>query len=362
MRITTIQRKRDLHKKRVAAYARVSTTLSEQSESYEEQREYYERIIKANPEYEFAGVYSDEMSGLDAKHRTGFQQMVDDALAQKIDMILCKSVSRWSRNILDAQTYCELLQGNGVTVVFEKENISTDDPSSSMMFGFMATVAEDESQGEYKAGNHITGYKTVDGKLVPDEQADTVRLMFEMYRDGAQLSEVAKVAAEHGVCAKNGKPLSYAGIKYIFRNEVYKGDRRLQKQPPRDYLTKKAMRGDYKTNYLVADHEPIVSTELWDAVQERLGTTAHGNRHFLYGHVVCGECHCLMTRRTLSARGGVKYKAWMCSDRLKGKHGNGCQCRIVREDEVFSMLADQSGVEIVPQNAAAIGTLEVRAS
>ena len=133
MRITTIQRKRDLHKKRVAAYARVSTTLSEQSESYEEQREYYERIIKANPEYEFAGVYSDEMSGLDAKHRTGFQQMVDDALAQKIDMILCKSVSRWSRNILDAQTYCELLQGNGVTVVFEKENISTDDPSSSMM-------------------------------------------------------------------------------------------------------------------------------------------------------------------------------------------------------------------------------------
>ena len=81
MRITTIQRKRDLHKKRVAAYARVSTTLSEQSESYEEQREYYERIIKANPEYEFAGVYSDEMSGLDAKHRTGFQQMVDDALA-----------------------------------------------------------------------------------------------------------------------------------------------------------------------------------------------------------------------------------------------------------------------------------------
>ena len=76
-------------KKRVAAYARVSTEQDEQQSSYEVQVDYYTRHIKNNPEWEFAGVYTDEgISGTSTKKREGFNRMIADALDGKIDLIL----------------------------------------------------------------------------------------------------------------------------------------------------------------------------------------------------------------------------------------------------------------------------------
>ena len=131
MKITRIPRKRDLHKKRVAAYCRVSTLLENQEDSFETQVSYYTAFIESNEEWEFAGIYSDEKSGTKADNRPGFQQMVLDALEGRVDYILVKSVSRFSRNIVDCQKYVKLLHGNGVEVRFEKENLDTSDPSCS---------------------------------------------------------------------------------------------------------------------------------------------------------------------------------------------------------------------------------------
>ena len=113
-------------KRRVAAYARVSTDSDEQLSSYEAQVDFYTRHIKSNPEWEFAGVYTDEgISGTNTKKRDGFNRMVADALDGKIDLILTKSISRFARNTVDTLTTIRKLKEQKVEVYFEKENIYT---------------------------------------------------------------------------------------------------------------------------------------------------------------------------------------------------------------------------------------------
>ena len=86
-------------KRRVAAYARVSTDSDEQFTSYEAQIDYYTNYIKSRDDWEFVEVYTDEgITGTSTKHREGFKRMIADALAGKIDLIVTKSVSRFARN------------------------------------------------------------------------------------------------------------------------------------------------------------------------------------------------------------------------------------------------------------------------
>ena len=107
-------------KRRVAAYARVSTDMDEQLNSYEAQISYYTQHIKENPAWTFVKVYTDEgISGLMTKKREGFQEMINDALAGKIDLILTKSISRFARNTVDTLTHVRHLKENGVDVYFE---------------------------------------------------------------------------------------------------------------------------------------------------------------------------------------------------------------------------------------------------
>ena len=115
-------------KRRVAAYARVSTDKEEQESSFDAQVSYYTRLIKSNPEWIFVEVYSDEgVTGTSMKKREGFTRMINDALAGRIDLILTKSVSRFARNTVDTLTTVRKLKDKGVEVYFEKENIYTLD-------------------------------------------------------------------------------------------------------------------------------------------------------------------------------------------------------------------------------------------
>lgn len=114
-------------KRRVAGYARVSTDHEDQVTSYEAQVDYYTTHIQGNPEWIFAGVYSDAgITGTSMKKRDGFNQMVADALAGKIDLILTKSVSRFARNTVDSLTTVRKLKEKGVEVYFEKKDLWTE--------------------------------------------------------------------------------------------------------------------------------------------------------------------------------------------------------------------------------------------
>lgn len=120
-------------KRRVAGYARVSTDSDEQKTSYEAQVRYYTNYIKSRDDWEFVNVYTDEgISATNTKHRDGFNAMIADALAGRIDLIVTKSVSRFARNTVDSLTTVRKLKEKGVEVYFEKENIYTLDSKGEL--------------------------------------------------------------------------------------------------------------------------------------------------------------------------------------------------------------------------------------
>ena len=310
-----------------------------------------------------------------------YEADIRDALNGKVDYILVKSISRFSRNIVDCQKYANLLHGNGVDIHFDKENLDTAEPSCSMMFSFLSAIAQDESRsisenvrwgyrerfkrGEYNLGNNrILGYDCVDGKLVPNQDADAVRMIFQMYIEGKSIEEIRRLLTDYGIRTKKGQPLAHNNIMYILQNETYMGDKLLQKQPPKNFLTKKPdERAPYESNYLENDHEAIVDRKTWDTVQEiirqKKAVTAAvgrigGRPHFLYGKLYCGECGEPMTRRTLNGPKGIKHKVWTCRGRHEGRKGNGCKLRTIKEDLLLQTIEERIGCEVNAENAGQI--------
>ena len=133
-----------IRKRRVAGYARVSTDRDEQATSYEAQMAYYKAYIENREDWEFVGMYSDEgISATNTKKRDGFKQMIEDALAGKIDLIITKSVSRFARNTVDSLSTIRKLKEKGVEVYFEKENIWTLDAKGEMLLTIMSSFAQE---------------------------------------------------------------------------------------------------------------------------------------------------------------------------------------------------------------------------
>ena len=136
-----------IKKRRVAAYARVSTDQEEQLTSYEAQVDYYTNYIKSREDWEFVDVYTDEgISGTSTKHREGFNRMVKSALDGNIDLIITKSVSRFARNTVDSLTTIRKLKDIGCECYFEKENIWTFDGKGELLLTIMSSLAQEESR------------------------------------------------------------------------------------------------------------------------------------------------------------------------------------------------------------------------
>ena len=134
-------------KRRVAAYARVSTDFDEQLSSYKAQVDYYTNYIQEKENWEFVKVYADEgISATSTKKRDGFKRMIADALDGKIDLIITKSVSRFARNTVDTLTTVRQLKEKGVEVFFEKENIYTLDSKGELLITIMSSLAHLSTQ------------------------------------------------------------------------------------------------------------------------------------------------------------------------------------------------------------------------
>ena len=363
-------------KARVAAYCRVSTDLPGQEDSFDTQVRYYQIAIGQNLCWEYAGVYADKgYSGTSAKGRPEFMRLIKDAHAGEIDIILTKSISRFARNVVDCQTYTRELKSRGVEVRFEREQISSLDPTADFIFTILAAIAQEEShsisqnvrwryeqnfkQGICRLGNNrILGFDmNKEGKLVPNKDAWIPELIFTSFAEGMSLNAIAKKLNDLGAKRMHSeRPYSADRVRCVLRNENFVGDMLLQKKAPLDYLTKKPQTGiAYKSYYIKNAHEGIISQEVWERVQNRIADIAkkrvdnpyyYGEQqHFLYGKVFCGGCGAPYTRRTYTDHKGEHYKAWNCKDRQKGKKGNGCKNPIVREAAILQKIAEALGTE-----------------
>ena len=188
-------------KRRVAAYARVSTGSDEQFTSFEAQVDYYTNFINKNPEWEMVKVYTDEgITGTSTRKREGFNNMINDALNGQIDLIVTKSVSRFARNTVDSLTTIRKLKAANVEVFFEKENIYTFDSKGELLITIMSSLAQEESRSisenvtwgirkSFSDGKvmipyaHFLGYeKGEDGRpQIVKEEAEIVKLIYGLF-------------------------------------------------------------------------------------------------------------------------------------------------------------------------------------
>ena len=344
-------------RKRVCAYARVSTASEAQGESLENQATYYRNLIDASPEYEYVGVFADYGTTGTKDERPEFQKMLALARAGEIDLILTKSISRFARNTTLVLEVVRELKELGVEVVFEKDNISTFTGDGELMITVLSSFAQEESksasenlkwryrrkfeQGELAVNaTRFLGYdKNKHGELVINPiQARVVKRIFADYISGKGSFVIAKELNAEGVSTVAGGTWHSSTVLNILKNEKYKGDAKLQKTYSKDHLSKKKCvnHGEVESFYIENNHPPIVSKEIWDEAQRQIALRAkakgnveetknkYQNRYPMTGMLLCSKCGASLRRRIWNSKYSCKKVVWQCSTYIKnGK--NACQ-------------------------------------
>ena len=351
----TDESSREIRKLRVAAYCRVSTELEQQQSSYDIQIEYYTRHIMQNPNWIFAGVFADDgRSATNTFRRDDFNQLMDQCLKGKVDMVITKSISRFARNTVDCISWVRKLKEKNVAVYFEKENLNTLDDSTEMILTILSSQAQEESRaistnvkwgyarkfekGESTRQRSYGFRKAPTGEMcIVEEEAAVIRNMARWFLDGDSLERIKHRLEEAGIETTTGKKTWSTGTIYnILTNEKIMGDVLLQKTFTADYLTKRRVKnaGQQKQYYVKNHHEAIIPKTVYYKIQEeiarrsslkkagtRKGKTAQGvysSKYALTGIMVCNECGAHY-RRTTWAKNGKKVIVWRCINRLE--HG-----------------------------------------
>lgn len=350
-------------KRKVAAYARVSTDSEEQLTSYAAQISYYTEYIKGREDWEFVGVYTDEgISGCSTKRREGFQRMISDAMAGKIDLIITKSVSRFARNTVDSLTTIRLLKENNVECYFEKENIWTFDGKGELLLTIMSSISQEEARsisenvtwGHRKrfadgkvsvAYSRFLGYdKGPDGKMVVNpEQAEIVKLIYRLFLEGMTPHTIATHLTEKGIKTPGGKDKWNATtIRRILTNEKYKGDALLQKEFTVDFLTKKTKKncGEIPMYYIEDDHEAIIDPAVFDMVQQEMerrktGTSRYSGVSIFSSKIKCGECGGWYGAKVWHSTDQYRKVIYRCNNKYNDER---CTTPHIMEEEVKAVF------------------------
>jgi len=306
-------------KRRVAGYARVSTDHEDQTTSYEAQVDYYMNYIKSREDWEFVCIYTDKgISATNTRKRKGFKSMIADTLAGKIDLIITKSVSRFARNTVDSLTTVRQLKDAGIEIYFEKENIWTLDSKGELLITIMSSLAQEESRSISENVTWGQRKRMADGKVnfaysrflgldkdketgkivVNPEQAETVRLIFNLFLEGMTLHSIAVELTNRGIKTPSGKDIwNQQTVRRMLSNEKYKGDALLQKEFTVDFLQKKMKKneGEVPQYYVEGNHKAIISPQVFDLVQAELARRTKGGSWYsgvsiFSNKIKCGNC------------------------------------------------------------------------
>ena len=342
-------------KKKVCAYARVSTGKDSMLHSLAAQVNYYSSMIQSRNDWSYVGVYSDEAMTGTKSERPGFQRMMADALDGKINMIITKSISRFARNTVTLLESLRTLKEKNVDIFFEEQNIHSISAKGELMITLFASLAQEESRSvsenmkwrikkEFEEGNlwggaDCYGYKVENKRfIVVPEEAKLVQRIFQMYIDGLGIQAIANKLNEEGIKPKFASSWNKCSIHLIIINYNYTGDLILQKTYRENHLTKltKANRGEYD-KYLVSDHhEPIISKELFNLAQSIREERIHkfksiDNSKVRYpysGKIVCGCCGDKYRHKR------TKYSSfWVCNT-FNSKGKKECSSKVVIDSEL----------------------------
>ena len=342
-------------RQRVAAYCRVSTDSKDQLNSYRTQIGYYTNFIAQHPGWELADIYADEgITGTSMKHREDFKRMLRACREGRIDLILCKSVSRFGRNSVDVLRTIRALRERGIGVMFEKEAVDTRTMNSELILAFHSAFSQSESEsisgnvrwglrkayenGTIQIGPNLYGFRREkDGPvLIDEEKAAVIRQIAQWFLDGDSLHTIADKLAQRQIPSPKGKETwSTATLRSLLTNEKYKGDALLQKTYRPSLFSDRAVQndGDLPKYYVEGVLPRILEPEMFDHIQEELAKRGakrptsekaktpfgrYSGKYALSTLVVCGKCGALY-RRVTWYRKGEKQIMWRCGTRLDGK-------------------------------------------
>lgn len=291
--------------KRVALYARVSTDQQSENDSVSAQVDALQKYAKDH-NYVVVGTFIDDgVSGTLLDERDELQKLLELVKNEEIDLILVCKIDRWFRNIRHYQNTQHLLEQHGVAWRTIWESHETETAMGRMMVNQMLVFAEYEvestrmrinktfdykrSQREVLSGKIPLGYSIVDKHLIPNEDADTVRLAFETYIRTNSMSETIRRTEGRGL------PTTQRAMKHLLQNERYIG---------------KAYGFD---DYC----EPIIDRDTFDEVQRLLSMNVRKGRihdYIFSGLIVCDDCGNKMAGSyDTYKRTGEKYFTYRCT-------------------------------------------------
>ena len=336
-------------KKKVAAYARVSMESDRLNHSLSAQVSYYSNLIQNNPAWIYVGVYADSgISGGDIRRRTEFKRLAEDCDAGKIDIILCKSISRFARNTVDLLETVRHLKSLGIDVWFEKENIKSLSADGELMLGILAGFAEEESrnqsdnakwsiQKKFERGEQwhtaAYGYRW-DGKsfVICEEEANAIRVIYDNFLRDVPLRQTSHWLESHGYAC------SMFFIRYVLQNIVYVGDVLLQRYITENPRTHRIIenKGQLPRYYITDNHPAIIDPAVFEMVQcEMERRTREGGRYsgvsIFSGKIRCGECGGSFGSKVWHSTDKYRRIIYRCNNKYDGQK---CRTPHVTEEEI----------------------------
>ena len=314
-----------IQKVRVAAYCRVSSDKSEQTNSYAVQKMYFMKLFASSTTETLVDIYADIGSGTSSIYRSEFLRLLDDCRQHKIDRIVTKSLSRFARNTKECLETLRELKKLNITVLFENEGIDTGRLSDEIMITIIEGLAQEESasisrnvrwslnrrmaSGTLGIARVPYGFlKDRSGNLIIDEQkAAIVRRIFSLYLSGYGVRRIAVLFTDENIPSPTGIAWNNITILKILKQEKYIGDICWQKTYS-VFMGKKWMinHGDVDSYYIrdalpaIIDRETFLAAQ---ALRERntrkaLKTTESPFRGKT--KCTCGRSYMLVTHRAVS--------------------------------------------------------------
>ena len=350
---------------RVAAYGRVSSGKDAMLHSLSAQVSYYSKLIQSHEGWLYVGVYIDEGITGTKEKRDGFQRLMDDCRAGKIDLVITKSISRFARNTVTLLEAIRELKLLGIGVLFEEQNINTLSSEGELMITILASYAQEESlsasenqkwriKKNFEEGmpwnGRMLGYRYDHGvyKVIPDE-AVIVKRIFSEYLSGKGCIAIQNLLNEEGIPSPLGKKWGKSAIMKILRQYAYTGNLLLQRFYRNNHLEKITLpnQGERPMYHVEKCHEAIISIEDFTEVQRLIAIrgetyTKHGgarNRYPFSGRLICAGCGKKYRRKTTPT--GV---SWICTTySFEGKEA--CAAKAIPDDTLTQACREVLGVD-----------------
>ena len=285
--------------------------------------------------FEIHGEYIDDGISGTTFQRPEVQRLLDDAKTGVINTIIVKDLSRFGRNYIEVGQYIDyVFPAFGIRFIAIQDNVDTANRDSGamemmpIMNVFNEWHAANTSKkiravkranalaGKFSGSRAPYGYiKGTDEKRtfqIDEEAAPIVKRIFEMYASGISPYKIAEILNNEGIPSAGRLTFLRTGekirnnehpyweetrIRPILKNIEYLGHLAQQKYASVSYKNHKIIQKDQSDWIIVYNtHEPIISQELWDKVQERLKSRAHGRKmrtgmtHPLSGFLYCADC------------------------------------------------------------------------